>query len=46
MTSLDKCRDVFFNVVLNDKNFRNVSMAGEIRALKLSLMREKRMTSF
>lgn len=32
VTALDKCRDVFLNVLLSDENLRNSSMADEIRA--------------
>ncbi|CAH1413870.1 unnamed protein product [Lactuca virosa] len=32
VTSLDKRRDIFLNVLLSDENLRNSSMADEIRA--------------
>ncbi|CAI9278450.1 unnamed protein product [Lactuca saligna] len=32
VTALDKCRDIFLNVLLSDENLRNSSMADEIRA--------------
>ncbi|CAH1440243.1 unnamed protein product [Lactuca virosa] len=32
LSSLDKCKDIFLNVLLSDENLRNSSMADEIRA--------------
>ncbi|CAI9270895.1 unnamed protein product [Lactuca saligna] len=32
VTTLDKCRDIFLNVLLSDENLRNSSMVDEIRA--------------
>ena len=32
LTSLDKCKDVFLNVLLSDANLRNASMSDEVRA--------------
>jgi len=32
VTPLDKCNDVFLNVLLSDENLRNSSMGDEIRA--------------
>lgn len=32
VTSLDRCKDVFLNVLLSDDNLRNSSMADELRA--------------
>ncbi|CAI9299567.1 unnamed protein product [Lactuca saligna] len=32
VSSLDKCKDIFLNVLLSDENLRNSSMANEIKA--------------
>nr|KAJ0188462.1 hypothetical protein LSAT_V11C900488660 [Lactuca sativa] len=32
VSSLDKCKDIFLNVLLSEENLRNYSMADEIRA--------------
>ncbi|CAI9293987.1 unnamed protein product [Lactuca saligna] len=32
VSSLDKCKDIFLNVLLSDENLRNSSMVDEIRA--------------
>ncbi|CAH1417178.1 unnamed protein product [Lactuca virosa] len=32
VSSLDKCKDIFLNVLLSDENLRNSNMADEVRA--------------
>lgn len=32
LTSLDKCKDTFLNILLSDENIRNASMTDEVRA--------------